>query len=222
MGAGVGAWRGRHNVGYIGINQSGKSHKMDRDYREWVKYNPDGYVELISKRGGYWVPGADLDPKLLYPRLLEITNGGMGPFRDRPSPRVQAGVGGILRCEDIDGYLPDRIRGTPWYPIVRENAHLHLDFQWNANRPQDVNKTLIGSSHRIYLFMLGEGYAEEYMRGQPALRDSLVVRRNLWPKRVGQYIRIDQDPNTMQAVSAQFFDDYDPRFDSRLKERGHG
>lgn len=207
----------------MGANQMGKSWLMRQHYFRWCKNNPDGYDELIgSSGGGYWIEGADLAPNekkgqlgwtALYSRILEITNNGLGPYRNKPSPRVQANTGGLLRLEDAEEFLPNPIRGTPWQAVFAKNAHCHLDVQVNFHRPQPIDKNVLGSFHHVYVFYMGENYAREYISKMPELRDSEVMRKGQFPKKVGQYIHIVQDPSRHVAIGAKFYDDYYPELD---------
>ena len=199
----------------------GKSWLMRQHYFRWAKANPEGYDEQIGKRGGYWVEGADLAPskakkqggwELLYPRILEITNQGRGPSKGGRNPRVGL-AGGILRLEDADGFLPQSIRGTPWQPVFLENAHLRLDVQLNAHRPQTLDKNILCAAHHWFIFAMAEPYAFEYLAKLGQLEGSEVMRKEQWPTKKGQYIHVTNDPSRSVAAGARFYDDYYPELD---------
>ena len=214
--------RSCHVVGYLGTNQMGKTHLMEEHAEKWQALNPDCRILRVGKwaqdKGGVWVRGADQDPKLLFPYIDKVTNFGEGPQRPTPAnpnyvnPLVGLD-GALIQFDDLDGFLPQRVKGTPYNSLFMENAHLRLDVQFTAHRPQTIDKNVLNACHYLYVFSMGENYAREYIESMPELRGSEVVRRNLFPRKRGQYVVIRNDPATHVPVGADFVDGYRPELD---------
>ena len=221
----------------MGANQMGKSQLMRLHYFKWAKANPDGYVELIGKRGGYWIEGSDLAPRKgapgweqLYPRILELTNNGLGPSKNpKKNPRVGL-AGGIVRFEDADNFIPNPIRGTPYGTLFTENAHCYLDVLCNFHRPEPMDKNLLGCAHHWYMFSMQEVHAFEYsldlirvsfvMVGGVKVSVSNMTKWELWPSSKGVYIHVVNDPDKPGHAKATLFNDYDPVLDSTRNQGG--
>ena len=217
---------GRHVAGYLGTNQMGKTHLMDEHAAKWQEVNPDARIFSIGKwkPGAYWIQGADGRPnkqrgiagwEALYPYIEKLTNYGQGPFKPPHINPLVGMAGALVQFDDMDSFCPADVRGTPYHSMFLENAHLRLDVQFTAHRPQQVSKNILNACHYLYVFSMGENYAREYIESMPELRGSEVVKRGLFPRKRGQYVVIRNDPARHVATGADFVDGYRPELDDR-------